>query len=754
MLRALARALRGPGAVMLGACPAQDSWDPEGVRTVKLDPLRLEDIAALCTAWTGDADTRRLAAFLARITGGHPFTLHETIRWLEELGHVRIEEDAKRVTFLDPIERLPIPLFLRTVMETRYRRLSPSSAGLLHLLSRHDGRCEIETLRDLSGLSDDAFEEALAALRRRGFLLRRTSRHPLALASPLWRKIAREGPVIKRPRPTAPPGGDAAPHTRSVLAETLVALRTIRTAKIGAEKPAWSQGLAGVRRTVRHRPGPAWAGVRGRLAVLAARGRLEAGRIPAARLWIRWGLNRLETERHPAMRRELWRLEAVAAERAGRSRDARAARTAARNEALNAGHLLSATRLLAVAAEDRRREGSLAEAHADAGTAARDLSAMGLTAWAERAGYTAVSAMLDARDLGQARRDLESLPLSEAGAKEVRERLILLTQTPPLSVSPTPPLEGWGWGLDAGNGWGAAQRDLGALGARWKRKGGSDAGDGTPSRLDRALAGSAFRVTHADLAELVLLFVPSTAASREIERCLETAATRNRALGCPDRNRFLARALGPVHGDQPAFRRLLSGYLLEPVVPAAESAPPVRWRLLGRPRVETASREWPMALWPEWWLSLWTEVLAAALDGGPLSCEEAERLVRSAGDAPPGDLDAILYAGNQHLQNGGPATGGLERNGSEVRMRWGGLWCDAREILDALAVSPPASEDGARPGNAPSPWSRGRSCREWKATASPACACDCGTGWNGFSASGWRDRKGSPPISACAGSRD
>lgn len=697
MLRALAAALRGPGAVMLAACPSQEAWDPEGVRTVKLEPLRLEDIEELCTAWTGDADTHRLAAFLARITGGHPFFLHETIRWLEELGHVRVEEDAKRVDFLDPIGRLPIPLFLRTVMDSRYHRLSPSAAHLLRLLSRFDGKCEPETLRDLSGFSDDAFDDALAALRRRGFLLRRTSRHPLALASPLWRKVVREAPVPvpRRARPPSPCGGDRT-SPRPVLAASVAELNAIRTAKIGPETTAWSRGLARIYRLSRFRPGPAWAGVRGRLAVLAARGRLEEGRMASARRWIRWGRTQLAPARHPAMRRELWRLRAVIAEREGQHGDAEAAREAARAEALDAGHLRSAARLLAVVSEQNRRQGRLEPAHADAARAARDLAAMGLTAWAERAGYTAVAARIDARKLEAARRDRETLPLSEAARKEIQERLIHLTQDPPVSLSPVPPLEGWGWGLDESTGWCRAQRDLSALGSRWNRNGASDmeAGLGT---LDSELAGRGYGVARADLAEIALVLAPPGVSPREVERRMEIAVARNRELGCPERNRFLARTLRTVHGAHPAFPRLLSRDLLESV-PAKADPPAVRWHLLGRPRVATPSREWPMALWPEWWLALWTEVLAVTLSGDRLSCEEAERLVRNAGDAPSGDLDAVLHEGNQKLQNGGHGMGGIERHGTAIHMGWGRLWCDVREILDALAGTEAGVQAGVQAG--------------------------------------------------------
>ncbi|HET9233248.1 MAG TPA: hypothetical protein VFP10_03840, partial [Candidatus Eisenbacteria bacterium] len=252
-LTALARALEEPGAVMIVASTLQGlTPDPRTERTLLLEPLDREAVSELARRWMPGSSSDGLASWLARVTSGHPFFIHETVRWLEELGHVRVHEDDRRIDLLSPIDRWPYPLNLEAVMETRHRRLPPSSARLLELIANEDGRLEAETLRARWG-DDDSFEESVAWLRRRDFLRDRGTRRPLALASPLWRSFA-QGNVFALPgRPQA-----------VFLPEAPLARLMDRVEELLAqpvEIETLTREVADIARRLRGRRGPAWDGV-------------------------------------------------------------------------------------------------------------------------------------------------------------------------------------------------------------------------------------------------------------------------------------------------------------------------------------------------------------------------------------------------------------------------------------------------------------------------------------------------------------
>src|SRR5262245_41319893 len=274
-LSALVAALKEPGTVVIAATLDDDlSPDPAHERTLLLDPLDGESVSLLTQAWEIGKHRDAFAAWLVRVTNGHPFFIQETVRWLEELGHVRMHEDERRMELLSPIERWPIPLSLDAVMEMRFRRLPPAALQLLQLIAQEDGRVELEALR-LRLEDDEGFEEGLTWLRRRDFLRDRTTRRPLALASPRWRAIVRAN-VIRLPGVTK----TLVPVSEAPLARLVDRIDLLDSTRLSAEE--LRREVTDIARRLRGRRGAAWDGARGRLAMNAARLRLNESRLHRA----------------------------------------------------------------------------------------------------------------------------------------------------------------------------------------------------------------------------------------------------------------------------------------------------------------------------------------------------------------------------------------------------------------------------------------------------------------------------------------
>jgi hypothetical protein len=661
MLWAMAHALSSAGTVMIAASGLNDDLEPswEGVRTLDLDPLRLEDIREMVSVWTGTKDPDALAVWFRRVTGGRPFFLHEVVRWLEELGHVRVDEDRKRIEFLDPVDCLPIPLYLPSVMDARYRRLAPGSARLLHLLSQHDGTLEIETLRRLSDDEGEAFEEALAVLRRREFLLRRTSRRPLALANPLWKRTVDEGIAQFSRNANRGPSTNGESHSPpgSPLAKTLLRLSALHRMIGGKERTGdVREGLARTRHFVRGRLGPSWDGVRGRLAVLAARLRLSENRGETALRWIGWGMSRLDPNRQPGLRRSLYEAEAMASEQLGRSEHADRVRETALAEAFGAGHLNTAARLRAVLAESRRRAGKLTEAEAEARTAEAQLRTMGFSAMAGLAGYTMIAALIDARRLDEAGRELEERvgDEDEPPWTELVHRLEMLRRSPPLPIlhasdSKIHP-SGWGWGLDDHPLWIQSRKGL-TRAVSIRRRDGLEPFARATREIAEPLESAGHWTARADLAE-VCLWLTKDDDPETRDALLEDVLAHVERLGVSERRRFLAEVLRESPWSRlAAYKRTLAPLLLRSVRRATPEFSVLLF-LMGRPRVEASGSTWPMALWPKWWQRLWLLVVTYDLLGEPTSRTRVESLLRELGDTPPGNLE---------------------------------FWCDVREFLSSVS---------------------------------------------------------------------
>ncbi len=390
VLTSMCRCLGVPGVVVIAALDPDPPGmvDAEGTRTLALGPLLPDDVAELAARWIPGVPSAEFAAWLHRVTGGRPHFINETVRWLEELGRVRVDDDHGRVELLHPLDRFPLPFNLHAVMDARYQRLPTGAARLLALIAREDGRLDREALRERLGLDSEAFEEALATLRRRELLLRRTTRRPVASTSPLWGGVV-EAAGVRRPRQrrgSREPRGKTATGTSSApLAQGLARLERLTTAGADEMGRDAAPELAGLARLARGRTGPGWDALRGRLAEAAARHRRQRMRDRAAQRWIAWGLAHTSPDVHPALRRSLRRLDAEILETGGRLREAAAVREHALAESLDAGHLVSAALLKAALAETMGRLDDPAPAHRLAREAEIELGSMGLVADAKHA---------------------------------------------------------------------------------------------------------------------------------------------------------------------------------------------------------------------------------------------------------------------------------------------------------------------------------------------------------------------------------
>ena len=437
-LTALVAALEEPGTVMIAATEAENlDPDPADQRTLLLEPLEHEAIHELTQRWQLGKQSDSVAAWLMRITNGHAFFMQEVVRWLEELGHLRIQEEDKRVEVLSPLERWPIPLSLEAVMDMRYHRLPPAALDLMHFIAQEDGQVELETLRHRLE-DDESFEEGIAWLRRRDFLRDRSTRRPLALASPRWRPLARSNVIpLHKPSPAFSPASDAP------LARLIGRIDALSASDSSPEERR--REIADLGRRLRGRRGPAWDGARGRLAVHAARLRLYESRLDRALVWIRWGLQRTSPELHPGLRRSLNAIRSEVLERLDVPQHAAQTRHLALNEALESGQLLAATRLGAMVAETLRRFGKPFQADLQ-----QTLFDRGLATESTLAAFTEVASLIDARDLALARQRLDDLPALKRMTPWIER--VDSDSVKRIPFSDTVP-RGWTWGLGNNSAW-------------------------------------------------------------------------------------------------------------------------------------------------------------------------------------------------------------------------------------------------------------------------------------------------------------
>ena len=713
-LNAMIRALGGAGVVVITAVDDDHPavrHSPE-IHTLALGSLSPAEITALAESWSGGTGAGRFASrfarWLHRVTGGHSLFLHETVRWLEELGHVHVDDDLGTVQLLDPTGNLPLPLGLRSVMENRFRRLPPPAAYLMSRIAAEDNAIDLDVLRDAYEGPEEGFQEALAALRRRSFLLRRSMRHPVALTSSLWKDVA-VAPSRRKFRRTRLPARDLEPlrkprAARSALARALAETGDLYTAMREDVDAAPAARTARLLRAGRRRTGPAWNGVQGRAAVLAAVVRMRQGRTGSAIRWTSWGRGRLAPDRHPALRRSLGLIALRAHEQSGRAAEAGALRGEMLQEALAAGHLATAARIRAAHAEGIRRLGRLSEAVRQATLARRDLSAMGDAATASLAAYTRVRALTDCRRLEEALRDVRE-PGAEFRVRsdefaELEKSIVDIPAMPEffgLQYSHPAP-RGWGYGLED-NRLVPEARALIVRFAAAVQTGTARTFRAAVDRLVPRLERAGLTTDRADFAELDVFASLAAGDAGGVDAALARTADLHDRLGSVERSRFLASALHRTPaGAAPVFTARFRPLLLQPAprTRVARAAPELRVHLLGRGRIEHGSRIRPLPLWPEWWTRLLGCTVAHDFLDRPLLDDGVRDVLAQSGEPAGQPLDEVLVLANRNLwqNDSGAGRGGFRRRDGRWSWEWGAIWCDARTVFENLARSRRLDESG------------------------------------------------------------
>ncbi len=702
MMSAMSRSLARPGVLVLGASHQGFLTDTDDVRLVPLEALRHADVAELVTKWSSGRPNEPIARWLTRITRGEPFALHETVRWLEESGHVRVDEERGEVEFLAPPHELPLPLNLGAVLDGRYQRLDRETKRLLHLLTEVDGELEMEELRDRFHAEAPIFDASLSVLRRRGYLLRRTFRRPLALSSTVWRDyvalaISRFHRFAHRPRRAPKPAPRPVPSPLGRLVTQLDA-RLKGDAAMPFDIDTVRGEIAVSWRRARRRPGTGWASARARIALLASCPRLGGGRDAQTLRWVNAGLRDLDPHRQTGLRRSLLQVRARSLTALGRPLDASAVRLAALNEATEAGHLLAAARLRAAWAEGLRRLGDLDGALTASREAADALDHMGLRQQADCAGFTRIQALLDARRLEDAGDELAlRFPHGSPLADELAHRGLVLEAEPPLpggGGDGVPP-GGWRWGLDTDTVWMDTRTELTRAGRAVLENEPWELAQ-VVAALEPRLVAAGQRTALADLAEIQVwaaLEGPETTLTERVRVAVERA----RGLGVPDRCRFLAASMEstPIQ-ELPEATALLGPLLMHPVEVAARSRlHAVRLHLLGRPRIVFADREWPLGLWPEWYRELLAAVIAGDLLDRPLTREGAQALLHDTLDTPDDTLIGLVDRANELTRGRHAFVGGIRLETDRLAMDWAGIWCDVRVALETRGD---ATTETYRPG--------------------------------------------------------
>lgn len=126
-------------------------WNLEGVRTL------LERLLGQASSARGHA----LAEALQRETEGNPFFMEEVVRHLQESGKL-YRRDGRWTSDAVGIAELGIPEGVREVIGRRLSRLPEETNRLLTLASVVGREFESSLLERLSGLNEDALDEALA----------------------------------------------------------------------------------------------------------------------------------------------------------------------------------------------------------------------------------------------------------------------------------------------------------------------------------------------------------------------------------------------------------------------------------------------------------------------------------------------------------------------------------------------------------------------------------------------------------------
>ena len=226
------------GATPLGTLLARLARLP-GYVQAHLRGLSVDDVAHYLLQALGDAVPATIVRAVHDQTGGNPFYVREVAKVLVEEGKL-VRRDGRWLSDFS-IARLGIPDTVRDAVRGRLAGLSASTTAFLQAASAFSGDLDLETVRDVAGLTEadalDAVDEAVAC----GFLQRSgRARAPYAFVHAIVRHALVE---------SLNPDRAARLHRRA--AATLARLRPDDHAAI-AEQYGLSAALPGAERGVDH----------------------------------------------------------------------------------------------------------------------------------------------------------------------------------------------------------------------------------------------------------------------------------------------------------------------------------------------------------------------------------------------------------------------------------------------------------------------------------------------------------------------
>ncbi len=138
---------------------------------IALEPLSAAQTLELVRELSEGAGGELFAARLQRVTGGNPFFLLETVRFLFEVGELRIDEGGRWATRYDDATtdyaELPVPPTVAATVIERVERLGAASRRVLEAAALADAGFTLDLVQPATALSDweslDGLERAVQA---------------------------------------------------------------------------------------------------------------------------------------------------------------------------------------------------------------------------------------------------------------------------------------------------------------------------------------------------------------------------------------------------------------------------------------------------------------------------------------------------------------------------------------------------------------------------------------------------------------
>jgi len=170
-----------------------------GVRQIALPPLGPEAVREMLAGLIGnDAGVHGLAELIHSRTAGNPFFAEEIVHALIEDGSLAGRAGDFRLT--RPIEKVPLPETVQTVLAARIDRLEPHAKHVLQTAAVIGRELPRALLGVLCEVTDAALEEGLATLRQSEFLFE-TALYPqleYAFKHPLTHEVAYQSQLAVR----------------------------------------------------------------------------------------------------------------------------------------------------------------------------------------------------------------------------------------------------------------------------------------------------------------------------------------------------------------------------------------------------------------------------------------------------------------------------------------------------------------------------------------------------------------------------